>query len=391
MSEERRQPRRASAPTRPARRPSAALPLAVAVAGAFAAACGPATIWSSTFPLRYGVVTDMVFTEGGRTERSTHVSACEIVDQRDSIAANLLFRAADDRHVFATADGGRLVLPFLQPCRWFPSEEVPDAGVRFPLRPSTASTSDPTIQRVQASEAWWFDDPERPTRMELLHSDALFDGRLPWRVDGEIAVGEGDVTRTLAAALPWLAGAEAETEARRTADAKDPSVQPWTPREEPWRFEGVLAEVWRLENGAACTGVPAAAPGPTAVGAADACFNLPVCSPGFDRACRTLVGGLVGAPSADGRSLAFTSDSARSAWIGALERSGALPADAPRWRAIWSPEVCVDGVCFPGVPAHERAFFVDYPLVYVPAGGVLVQSTGAVRQPRRAELSLEGT
>src|SRR4051812_41742177 len=96
------------------------------------AACGPKTVISSLFPLRYAATTVVDFHDRGMASRQTVVSKCKVVDQTDSIALGYLTPITGERHWLRRADGSLWVLGLLSPCRWRTAR--PDGEPSLPVR-----------------------------------------------------------------------------------------------------------------------------------------------------------------------------------------------------------------------------------------------------------------
>lgn len=289
------------------------------------AACGPKTIKSILFPTRYGVTTVVDFHDDGRVVRQTVVSRCEVIDQTDSVARNVVTHQKGESHWVRRADGSLWILGTLTPCRW--GLEGPGERVEFaPLEPGL---TDEPLRGVAPSLTYRIDDPAAPTRIDAYRTEALFDadGR-GLRIGAQIAPVGDKVTDGLKTAFPLPPGMAA------AKDDKRPSFEA-APR--PARFVGLSAEVFDMSR-APCRAAGPAEPAPVRV------LDTADC----DTARGTRLGGLRPEISPDFSLVRFASSDPETAYLGSLFQAVAIQraqGAGGEGGLHWAPEVCVDSLC----------------------------------------------
>lgn len=336
----------------------------VSLAAPLLLGCGPMTIWSSMFPLEYDVVTTLQYESAGKRSTQEQVTHCKLVDQTDSIAANTAVYSFGEPPWLEEDDGSLLILGSLSPCKWFPHEELPEPGKRFPLMAGDERDKPPDAEGIPASESWRLDDPANPSRLEVWTTRTFFHGDAEPHITATIGVTEAPTTYGLDAAFPWLASADAAHEAVRAAHKDVPAYaeQPLDPRS----FAGVGAELFLLQKGATCPAPDATAELPILLPPATECVYLRECREGQDLPCRVPLGGVRPLVREDAAAITFRLDEPRPGYRATLLRVDTLPATAPLEKGRWTPEVCFGDTCFP--TEHTPR-----PYVYFPAKNVLVE------------------
>jgi len=327
--------------------------------------CGPVTLWTSLFPLEYNVETTLTFAgRGGPTTQHT-VTHCRVVDARDSLAANMEPTSVGERLWFRDADGGLLLLSSLDPCRWAFAESLPPLGRPLPL----AARNDPTRAAdallVPDADTWRFDDATDPSRIDVFATVAMFHP-LATVTTGVMSITDAPVTTTLDAVFPWLMVAEAAHEAAMEEHKR--TGETTMSRPASFSFEGVIAEVFALRNGAACPTPDTTAEGPILLDAGESCGSLAVCEPGQERACVEPLGGLEPTLASDGSVVHYRIDARQLGFRGRAFRSDTLPAGAPRENGSWRPNVCFGELCWQPTPLRS-------PRVHFPAENLYVEVT----------------
>lgn len=313
------------------------------------AACGPKTIVSSLFPTRYAVTTVLDFNDNGRVSRQTVVTACKVVDQTDSIAANTNTDVTGERHWIRRADGSLWLVGLLDACRWGPKGPRGDHAFR-PLSATYDYAQPDRSWPVPPSYSYRYDDPARPTQVEIYETRRLFgDGAQGLRLTGRLAAAGETPTDTLRAAFPFLASVDAHAKAARAKAKNQPSgYRDYSTS--PGAFVGFAATAVQLSHGACPTPDPGAE-GPVPLEPTAECQYADPCR--ADRAseqlCSTSLGGLKPefTPSFD--RVSFTLADRELGFVQRLPRAELVQAaGAPRHapaRFEWNPQLCVDGRC----------------------------------------------
>ncbi len=317
-------------------------------------ACGPKTIVSSLFPLKYAVVTEMTFDDDGAVSRQAVVSACSIVDQTDSIAANFNTTVTGERHWLRRADGSLWVFGLMGVCRWHekpPPGAYQDVG---PPPPKGADAAGAPQVRLSRSLTYRYDDPVSPERVDAYWTHALFAGRVDGlTVSARMAGAEGAPTDTLRATFPYLSAAPGEG---RDAELRG-------------RFFGVSAEAEALTE-AKCPAPNPSAASPIILERSEPCVH----------GRRREAGGLVPDVDLERGTVRFSLSDRREGFAArffpasllARKNAGGAWADNG-FAADWWPTVCLDGVCAP-----EDAG--GYAVFYYPAANMLVTVRPAQHQ-----------
>lgn len=341
------------------------------------AACGPRTVVSMMFPTTYAATTVVDFIDGDRTLRQTVVTACRVVDQTDSIAANSKTTVTGERHWIRREDGSVWVLGLLDACRWGP-DGPPDHAAFKALYPDIGYRGRPEALRLGPSLTYRFDDPVRPTRLDTWRTEALFtDGADGLRVAAQVAPGGGSPTETLPAAFPFLAEVEAANRAAREAD-RDQPVHRRPARLSPGRFMGMTAVAEQLRGeGCVTPDAEAGVEGPVVLAADARCQLGGDCRPDFapDATCHERLGGLRPEFARDYSVVRFSLQNRDPAYVGGYLRGEVLrDAGAPGvWgpnQFAWRPQACLEDVCVE--PRGHQLTRLYYPsrkiLVYLDVG-----------------------
>lgn len=328
------------------------VPIVLALAG-----CGPRTLWSSVFPTEYNVTVTV-----NAPETWAYGYACRVVDQRDSIAANMSTSMTGELPFIAGADGSLLIFGSFSPCRWFPGKDFPPVYSRWELIPTKAERQRKDVERFNNSESYRFDNAYDPHQLDVLHTHAL------WAELGATASLTFEAALPplrLRGAFPWLDTLDAQRAAERAAynprSREDPGISAGV-------FYGVEARATQLWFGATCDAPDQDAP--VIVPVQSECRYLQACSsykPG--RPCSTEIGGMRPRYSADRQRADFTTEDIETTLGASMLRGDELKAAGapfPRRRG-WAPEICLDGMCYqPDDPLLHT-------LVYYPRRRLLVQ------------------
>jgi len=314
------------------------------------AGCGPKSIVSTLFPEKHTVSSTVTFDDAGRRTTQTIRYHCKIIDQTDSIAANIARESEGEAHWLKRSDGRVLVLSPLESC---------DVGRR---KVGDTRAIDPE-GIARDAESFVFDDAVRPVEIRVLSTRALFEGPEPRIASARIKlVKTAPATYTLAAAFPGLA-----TLTEPLPPDADKRATPGA------TFAGVLARVYELTPNSTCE-TDAKGPGPIQLPVGHACQFLNPCKGAGGRTsrCGREVGYLPVRFDRKWSRAEITLGEADEREIAVLHRKTTMLADGapstPGYQTtFWTPEACLDGLCIP-IGGHNAV-----PIrVYYPERGILV-------------------
>ena len=317
--------------------------------------CGPKTVFSMLFPLRYDVRTTITLDDDGHPVTLTGQAHCQVIDATDSIAMN-----TEASHVggglWTRRPDGSLLVMANPDCPW---------AIKGPGTGEVVSLSAAEL-RNRVAAAYVFPNPDDASVVDevTISGPAARDAALRV-VDWRYPAVRGPHPPPLASGFPALKDLRAWNAVNRPG-SRGAGVMA---RLAAGDYVAVHARVWRLALGTDCgqTGdAPLQLDEHNSCQFINDCNSAPSATP--RSACGQPAGSLVVSPNADfSRMQARIGDLRPQSSTRFYRADRVQKATGQALGADWRPELCIDDLCAPPGPSLGQT------LTYFPRTGLLVE------------------